>query len=140
MFVNILIGLGCMLFGACSCYLIFRFVAGGMLKKAEEEAELIKKNKLIEAKEKFIALKLEHDNRVRADEQKKQQREQQLNQRQNQLNQQQSELQRQQNELQGARQQIENQQKALDYKQHEVDKMQEKMQQQIGRASCRERV
>ena len=33
--------------------------------------KIIKKNKIVEAKEKYIALKLEHDNRVRQDEQKK---------------------------------------------------------------------
>ena len=67
---NLLIALGFLLLGALICYLIFRFNSKGILRKAEEEAEVIKKNKIIEAKEKFIALKLEHENQVRQAEQK----------------------------------------------------------------------
>ena len=57
---NILIALGFLIIGALICYLIFRYNSRGILRKAEEEAEVIKKNKIIDAKEKFISLKLEH--------------------------------------------------------------------------------
>ena len=50
-----------LLLGAGIYYLISRFAATNLLKKAEEEAEVMKKNKIVEAKEKFIALKLEHE-------------------------------------------------------------------------------
>jgi uncharacterized membrane-anchored protein YhcB (DUF1043 family) len=43
---NILIALGFLLIGALICYLIFRFNSRGILRKAEEEAELMKKNKI----------------------------------------------------------------------------------------------
>ncbi|MCQ2341790.1 MAG: Rnase Y domain-containing protein, partial [Paludibacteraceae bacterium] len=128
---TILIAIGCLLLGAVGCYAFFRYSASGVLKKAEEEAEVIKKNKMIEAKEKFIALKLEHDNAMRQDEQKKQQREQQLNQRQNELNQRQGELQRQQNELNQQLQSLEAQQKAVEYKQQETEKMHQQVQRQL---------
>ena len=59
--LSVIIGIAAFALGAGICYLIFRFTAIGLLKKAEEEAEIIKKNKIVEAKEKFIALKLEHD-------------------------------------------------------------------------------
>ncbi|MCQ2311198.1 MAG: ribonuclease Y [Paludibacteraceae bacterium] len=117
--------------GSVVCYLYFRYSAKGFLHKTEEEAETIKKNKMIEAKEKFIALKLEHDNAMRADEQRKQQREQQLNQRQNELNQRQGELQRQQNELNQQLQTLEGQQKALEFKQQETEKMHQQAQKQL---------
>ena len=95
--INTLIAIVAMLFGAGICYLIFRYTAKGILRKAEEEAEVIKKNKIIEAKEKFIALKLEHENHVRQVEQKLHQQEQRVQQRDQQLNQKQGEVQRAQN-------------------------------------------
>ena len=90
---NLLIALGFLLLGALICYLIFRFNSKGILRKAEEEAEVIKKNKIIEAKEKFIALKLEHENQVRQAEQKLHQQEQRQQQREQQLNQKQGDRQ-----------------------------------------------
>ena len=67
-----------LILGAGICFLIFRYHASGILRKAEEEAEVIKKNKIVEAKEKFIALKLEHENQVRQAEQKLHQQEQRV--------------------------------------------------------------
>ncbi len=131
MLETIVIAIVALIVGAVACYLFFRYSSSGIIRKAEEEAEVIKKNKMIEAKEKFIALKLEHDNAMRADEQRKQQREQQLNQRQNELNQRQGELQRQQNELNQQQQTIEGQQKALEFKQQEVEKMHQQAQKQL---------
>ncbi len=72
---NIVIALVSLILGAVICFLGFRYHSKGILKKAEEDAELIKKNKIIEAKEKFIALKLEHENQVRQAEQKLHQQE-----------------------------------------------------------------
>ena len=132
---NILMASGCLLIGALVCYLIFRFNSKGILRKAEEEAEVIKKNKIIEAKEKFIALKLEHENQVRQAEQKLHQQEQRHQQREQQLNQKQGEVQRAQNELNTQRQQVENQQKALDHKTQEIERLQQKAEQQLEQIS-----
>lgn len=87
MLLNVIIGLLCMLIGAIICFIIFKIHSKGILRKAEAEAEVIKKNKIIEAKEKFIALKLEHENQVRQAEQKLHQQEQRQQQREQQLNQ-----------------------------------------------------
>ena len=72
----VLIAIGCAVLGSLVCFLIFRFTSANLLRKAEEEAEVLKKNKIIEAKEKFIALKLEHENAMREQEKKRQQQEQ----------------------------------------------------------------
>ena len=85
--IGIVIAIGALILGAGICFLIFRYHASGILRKAAEEAEVIKKNKIVEAKEKFIALKLEHENQVRQIEQKLHQQEQRLQQRDQQLNQ-----------------------------------------------------
>ena len=103
--------------------------------KLQKAAEIIKKNKIVEAKEKYIALKLEHDNRVRQDEQKKLQQEQRLQQREQQLNQRQGDIQRAQNEIQQRTQQIEQQQKALDFKAQDIEKMNKLAQQQLEQLS-----
>ena len=130
--LGIILGaLGIFLLGGIICYIIFRYTSSGIIRKAEAEAEVIKKNKIVEAKEKFIALKLEHDNQVRQDEQRKQQRDQQLNQREQALNQRQGEVQRAQNEINQRSQQIEQQQKALDYKQQEIDRMHKQAEKQL---------
>ena len=99
MILNVLIAIVALIFGAGICYLLFRYHASGILRKAEEEAEVIKKNKIVEAKEKFIALKLEHENQVRQAEQKLHQQEQRQQQREQQLNQKHGEVQRAQNEI-----------------------------------------
>lgn len=135
MLENLLIGLGSMLMGALISFLGFRFHRKGMLRKAENEAEVIKKNKIIEAKEKFIALKLEHENQVRQAEQKLHQQEQRQQQREQQLNQKQGEVQRAQNELNQAKQQIENQQKAIEHKTQEIERLQQKAEQQLEQIS-----
>ena len=132
---NLLIALGFLLLGALICYLIFRFNSKGILRKAEEEAEVIKKNKIIEAKEKFIALKLEHENQVRQAEQKLHQQEQRQQQREQQLNQKQGEVQRAQNELNTQRQALENQQKAIEHKTQEIERLQQKAEQQLEQIS-----
>ena len=133
--VNTLVAIVALLVGAGICYCIFRFTANGILRKAEEDAEVIKKNKIIEAKEKFIALKLEHENHVRQAEQKLHQQEQRVQQRDQQLNQKQSEVQRAQNELNTQRQNIENQQKALERKNQEIDCLHRAAEQQLEQIS-----
>lgn len=133
--VNLLIGLGSMLAGALISFLGFRFHRKGMLRKAENEAEVIKKNKIIEAKEKFIALKIEHEKQVRQAEQKLQQQEQRQQQREQQLNQKQGEVQRAQNELNQTKQLIENQQKAIEHKAQEVERLHQKAEQQLEQIS-----
>ena len=56
-FICVLIAIGCALLGALICFLIFRLTSVSLVRKAAEEAEVLKKNKIIEAKEKFIAHK-----------------------------------------------------------------------------------
>ena len=50
--------------GVAISYVILRFHKNGIIRKAEEDGELIKKNKLLEAKEKFMAMKEEKEKRL----------------------------------------------------------------------------
>ncbi len=131
----ILIALIAFALGGGLCYLIFAKMSNGILKKAEEEAEVIKKNKIIEAKEKYIALKAEHEQRVQASQQKAQERDQRLQQREQQLNQRQGELQRAQNDLQQRQKQVDQLQQSLDFKQKEIEKMHHQAEMQLENIS-----
>lgn len=130
--IALIIGL---LLGAGGYYLVARISGANILHKAAEEAEIIKKNKIVEAKEKFIALKLEHDNQVREQDKRIQQHEQRLQQREQQLNQKQGDVQRSLNEVNQKNQQIEQRQQALDYKQQEVERMHQEAEKQLEQIS-----
>ncbi|MBQ9339757.1 MAG: ribonuclease Y [Paludibacteraceae bacterium] len=131
MIILIITAIAALIIGVGATYLVFRYSANGMLQKAQEEAEIIKKNKIIEAKEKFIALKAEHENQVAAAQKKQQEHEDRLRQREQQLNQRQGELQRAQNELNQRSQQLEQQKQAADFKQKEIERMHKQAQQQL---------
>ena len=127
----ILIALAALVLGAGGCFLILRYVSKQTLKEAEAEAELIKKNKIIEAKEKFIALKSEHEAQVQQANNKLQQQESRLQQRENQLNQRQGDLQRAQNELNQLKETVENQMSAIEHRSKELDKLHRQAQEQL---------
>ncbi|MBR3648063.1 MAG: ribonuclease Y [Paludibacteraceae bacterium] len=117
--------------GYAIAYIILRFSGISIIKKATAEAEMIKKNKNIEAKEKFIALKLEHDKMVQEQQKKQQQAEDRLRQREQQLNQRQGDLQRLQNENQQQKQKIDQQLQSIEFKQRETEKMHKQALQQL---------
>ncbi len=119
----ILIAVSALLLGAVICFAIMKSLSKGLLNKANEEAEIIKKNKIIEAKEKFITLKAEYENHVNQHNQKMQQREQRLQQREQQLNQKQGEIQRAQNDVNQKLQQMDQQRAAIEFKEREVEKI-----------------
>ncbi len=128
---TIIIAIVSMLLGALLCYLINKYVRRQTLKEAKAEAEFIKKNKILEAKEHIQSLQTEYDKKVQQHQQQQQQREQKLNQRQNELNQRQSELQRQQAELAGSKENLENQRQVLETKSREVERMRFQAQEQL---------
>ncbi|MBQ7209691.1 MAG: ribonuclease Y [Paludibacteraceae bacterium] len=135
MVITIIIAVVTFLLGGGICYAFFKNASNGILRKAEEEAEVIKKNKIIEAKEKFIALKAEHENRVQQSAQKAHERDQRLQQREQQLSQKQSELQRAQSEVQQRSKQLDQLQQSLDFKQKETDKLHRQAQLQLENIS-----
>ncbi len=98
-----------------------------ILKKAEEDAETIKKNKLLEVKEKFLNKKSELEKEVAARNQKIQQVENRLKQREISLNQKQDELQRKKHETEAIRENLEAQLCVIDRKQEELDRKQEEL-------------
>ncbi|MDD4993499.1 MAG: ribonuclease Y [Paludibacter sp.] len=128
---NIIIGLIALVAGAGGTFVLLRFVNKRAIAEAAAEAELLKKNKLIEAKEKFIALKAEHEQQVQERNAKVQEKEVKLQQREMQLNQKQSEVQRKINEVETLKDNHEQQIHALEGKKKELDHLQHQAQMEL---------
>jgi len=118
---NIIIGLIALIAGAGGTYYLLRFVNKRSVLEAEAEAELLKKNKLIEVKEKFIALKAEHEQQVQERNAKIQSVEVRLQQKELQLNQKQGDVQRKINEVDGLKESLDLQHNAVELKKKELD-------------------
>ena len=126
--VTIVVSLACLLIGAAASYVLFKHGLkakyDGILKDAEAEAEVIKKNKLLEVKEKFLNKKADLEKEVAARNQKIQQAENKLKQRELLLNQRQEELQRKKQEADAIRENLEAQLGIVDKKKDELDHLQ----------------
>lgn len=100
-------------------------------EKLEAEAELLKKNKEIEAKEHFIALKSEYEQQVQQRNAKLQSAEVKIQQRELQLNQRQSELQRKMNELEAQKENLDQQYAAIETVKHETESLNRQAKEQL---------
>ena len=107
----------------------------GIIDAAEREAEMIKKNKIIEAKEAEMAIKSEAEKTANARLSKVQTAEAKLKQREIQLSQQQSDLQRKKNEVDAMKGNLENQLSLVENKQNELDKMHRNIQETLEHVS-----
>ena len=94
------------------------------LQEAESQAEAIKRDKLLEVKEKFLNKKAELEKEVQQRDQKLQQNENRLRQKEMQLNQRHDDLQRKHQEADAVRENLEVQLSLLNDKKEELDKLQ----------------
>jgi len=121
-------------------YFIVAFLGGGILagvvlryvtnarykniiKEAEAEAEVLRKNKMLEVKEKFLSLKADLEKQVTQRNAKIQATESKLQQRELQINQRLEDLQRKKNEATIVRESLEAQLELLEKKKVEMDKL-----------------
>ena len=127
----IVIAVVCFAVGAGLSYLFFRYGLKtkyeNIIKEAETEAEVIKKNKLLEVKEKFLNKKADLEKEVALRNQKIQQVENKLKQREMVLNQKQEEVQRKRNEAEAIKENLEAQIIIVDKKKEEWDKKKEEL-------------
>jgi len=91
-----------------------------IIEKAELEAEKIKQQKILQAKEKFIQLKSDHESYINEKNAKIQEAENRVRQKESQLGQQASELGRRQHELDSLKGQLNSQREAIAYKEEEL--------------------
>ena len=94
-----------------------------IIEEAEKEAETIKKNKLLEVKEKFLSLKSELEKQANARNSKIQSQEAKLKQRELVINQKQEELQKKRTEVDHVKENLEVQLEIVDKKKQEVEKI-----------------
>lgn len=124
----IITGVVCLAIGAVAAYFLFNSRTNGKiaarLAEAEAEAEAIKKDKLLEVKEKFLNKKAELEKEVSIRNQKIQQNENRLKQKEMQLNQRHEDLQRKMADADAIRENLENQMGIIEEKKEELDKLQ----------------
>ena len=126
--VTIVLSIACFIVGGFASYLFFKHGLknkyDGILRDAEAEAEVIKKNKLLEVKEKFLNKKADLEKEVAQRNQKIQQAENKLKQRELVLNQRQEEIQRKKMEAEAVKENLEAQLSIVDKKKEELEHMQ----------------
>lgn len=112
--------------GACQ-YLITHFALKSkrrrIIEDAQKEAEVIKKNKLLEVKEKFLNKKSELEKEISQRNHKIQQTENHLKQREIQLNRHDEDIKRRKNEVEAFKESLDAQKSIIERKQEELDKL-----------------
>lgn len=138
-FIPILVGLVAIAIGAGVTILLQRRLAKtrakSIIEEAHLEANVIKQNKLLEAREEELKIKGEAERQANQRMQKIQSLESKMKQREMQLNQQQSENQRARNEIENTKVNLEAQQAQLDMRKGEVEKMRLKAQEELEHIS-----
>ncbi|MFY9311402.1 MAG: ribonuclease Y [Bacteroidia bacterium] len=105
--------------------------AANIIKEAEAKAEVIKADKILQAKEKFLQLKTEHEKAINEKNQHMQQAEGRIKQKEQSLAQKQEQVQRKDAELEAVRKNLTHQLELVNAKQQEVDKFHRKQVEQL---------
>jgi len=119
--------IGAFLGGGILAGVVLRYVTNAryknIIKEAEAEAEVLRKNKMLEVKEKFLSLKSDLEKQVTQRNAKIQATESKLNQRELQINQRLEELQRKKNEASAVKENLDSQLEILEKKKVEMDRL-----------------
>lgn len=125
--MNILIGIIGLLIGAAIAWYVTGKMANSRAQKilddAQKDANMIKKNKLVEAKEEVLAMKAEAEKQANARNSKIQNTENRLKQREMTLNQRQDELNKKNAEIEATKKQLDGQHEQLAIRTEELDRM-----------------
>lgn len=128
MLTTVILTVVAFLVGGALSYMFFRYGLKAkyenIIKEAETEAEVIKKNKLLEVKEKFLNKKADLEKEVAARNQKIQQAENKLKQREMVINQKNEELQRKRNETEAIKENLDAQLVIVEKKKEELNVLQ----------------
>lgn len=119
--------IGAFLGGGILVGVVLRYVTNAryknIIKEAEAEAEVLRKNKMLEVKEKFLSLKSDLEKQVTQRNAKIQATESKLKQRELQINQRLEELQRKKNEASAVKENLDSQLEILEKKKIEMDRL-----------------
>ena len=131
-----------LLIGGLLTWLSMRFLLksryDSVLREAEKEAEVIKKNKLLEVKEKFLHLKADLEKQVSARNAKIQSAEGKLKQRELTLNQRQEDLQRKNCEIDAVKENLATQLELVDRRKQDLEKLHQREIEQLEALSADE--
>ena len=134
-----LLSTGSLAIGIAGTAIISRIInrarAKGIIEEAKLEAEVIKKNKLLEAKEQEMNIKAETEKQANMRMSKVQSAESKIKQRELQLNQMQADLKRKMNEADAIKTNLDNQIVIIDHKKTELDKLQKNVQDTLEHVS-----
>jgi ribonuclease Y len=134
--VGIIIGI---LVGGAGAVVVQNFVLGSKskqkIKDAEQEAERIKKEKILQAKENFLKLKEEHENNIKDRERKMQSNEDRIRAKEKTVNQKLDELNRNERDLEKAKSDIQSKSEVLEVKNQELEKIQLKRVAELSKIS-----
>jgi ribonuclease Y len=126
MVTYLLIGGASLLLGTgVAFFLVNRIVRGkstNMLREAESEAEMIKQQKILQAKEKFLQLKEEHEKLINEKNGKLNQRENEVRQKEYSTNQKLEDIQRKNQEIESIRENLNNQLEIIEKKKTELER------------------
>jgi ribonuclease Y len=125
--ITIITGVICLVGGAAASWFVIgssnKSKSKKLIEDAQKEAEAIKKDKLLEVKEKFISLKADLEKQVSARNSKIQSQEAKLKQRELVINQRQEEIQKKKGDLDAVRENLEGQLEIVEKKKQELDKV-----------------
>ncbi|MFR9165144.1 MAG: ribonuclease Y [Dysgonomonas sp.] len=125
--MEIIIGIIALVVGAIIMWAILHFTSSSkskkMIEEAGREAEVIKKNKLLEVKEQALQMKSEFEKEVNSRNSKMQVAENKIKQRELNLNQKQEELQRRKNEVDAVKENLDAQLEIIEHKKIELEKL-----------------
>lgn len=127
MITNIIVALTALAIGGTISYILFSKVItkrkDKIIREAEAEAEVIKKDKILQAKEKFLLMRSEHEKVVNEKNSRILQAENKIKQKELQINQRLEEYQRKQKELNVLRDNLSSQMDLVEKRNDELDKM-----------------
>ncbi|MFM7664469.1 MAG: Rnase Y domain-containing protein, partial [Bacteroidota bacterium] len=134
--VSIILGLA---IGGGGAYAALNVLSGNSVKKklaeATEEAERIKKEKMLQAKENFLKLKEEHEANIKDRERKMQSNEDRIRGKENSLNQKLEEANRKEKELERLKEETEQRNQAIANRNVELEKLQQKRVTELSKIS-----
>ncbi|MFM7724171.1 MAG: ribonuclease Y [Bacteroidota bacterium] len=134
--VSIILGLA---IGGGGAYAALNVLSGNSVKKklaeATEEAERIKKEKMLQAKENFLKLKEEHEANIKDRERKMQSNEDRIRGKENSLNQKLEEANRKEKELERLKEETEQRNQAIANRNVELEKLQQKRVAELSKIS-----
>ena len=137
--MEFIIGFICLLFGSFLTYIIInnknRLLAKSIITDAENKAEQIKKEKILQAKEKFFELKTEHEKEILKKNNEINKSTQRIKQKENSLNQKLSEVNKKDVSLKQTKNDLQIQKSVLEKKQVEIDKIRKNQIEQLEQVS-----